>query len=528
MIKSLRLESFGRFRGKTFAFAPATLFSGPNESGKTTLFDALFDALSSPKATTAAGKLLAERYGRDRQAFCEYSGEPLAIAAADFLNLFAVRSGEISLEIEQNSQWANRVKASLFSGGIDPQSIAAHLEKKIIESREKNSLNGEAKRITAELKDMESEREKSESLRRSCLDEEKRIAGAGDRMAQTAAESSRLAAAAEEMEKSLYQQNLLQEEKALKDILANAAELGRKKGEQERFSRFSRAAFEDLKKREAEALRLRTEADKAAALEEEALRALAGSAEEKAQAEGEKSRGDSLRILADLLRDTLVPREKLVRTKTRRVFRKPFLAAAGIFVIAGAAAFFLAPQGWGILAAAWGAAAICAALSSTRQTQDDTSRLDEAIQAARGRWKKETGEETGVRYEEVLATLDRAAERSRAAAQDSSRAAARIAGLEQEAAARTLRRKQAGDAAAAALRQLRSLLDEAGTAGITDYAALLEKKENILVRCGELEEKLKPALVDYNAASAAELEGILGRKMAEISGKITETELPAQ
>ncbi|MCL1818139.1 MAG: AAA family ATPase, partial [Spirochaetaceae bacterium] len=528
MIKSLRLESFGRFREKTFAFSPVTLFSGPNEAGKTTLFDAIFDALSSPKATTAAGKILVERYGKDRRAFCEYDGEPLSIAAADFLNLFAVRSGEISLEIEQNSQWANRVKASLFSGGIDAQSVAVRLEA-VITGTGKLSLGGEAKRITAELKTMEDEREKAETLRRNCREEEKRISGAGDRMAQAAAESSRLASVIDELEKSLLQQNLLQEEKVLKDILTDAAELRRKKDEQEKSPRLSRAALDDLKKREAQAARLATEAEKAAALEEETLRALAGCAEEKARCEAEKSRGDSVRILAGLLRDTLVPREKLVRVKTRRVWRKPFRAAAGILFIAAAAACVLVPQHWGLVAAVLGGAAvICTALSLTRQTEDDTSLLDQAIAAAREKWQKETGEDAGVRYEEVLAALDRAAERSRAAAEDFSRAAARAAGLEQEAAARALHKKQAGDEAAAALRQLRGLLDEAGTAGITDYAANLEKKENIQARRGELEEKLKKACADYGAASAAELEDALGRRIAEISGKITETELPAQ
>ena len=64
-----------------------------------------------------------------------------------------MRAGSISLEIEKNSEWMNRVKASLFSGGIDPQTVMSELEN-IMESRGRNSLRGEAKKLEYELRSM--------------------------------------------------------------------------------------------------------------------------------------------------------------------------------------------------------------------------------------------------------------------------------------------------------------------------------------------------------------------------------------
>ena len=526
MIKSLHLENFGRFHKKTFAFAPVTVFSGNNETGKTTLFDALLHAISSPKANAEYGKILVRRYGKDRQAVLEYEGEPLYITDKDFMNLFAVRSGTISLEIEENSQWMNQVKASLFSGGIDPGSIVKELND-TIDSKAKGSLRREEITVTAELESLKDDKERNEALRQKCFEDEKRIAGAGDRMAQVREKISRLEAAQGELEKSLKQQNLLREEKTLKETLLNTSERRRKNDELEKYSRFNPAVLENLKKLETEARRLRTEADKAAALEEDTRHALADCTEEKARREAEKSRWDPVRILAGLLRDNLVQQEKLISIKTRRIWRKPFLIAAGIFLIAGILAFFLTPYGWGILAAALGASGICIAIAPTRQSWEDKSALDEALRAAREKWKKETGEDPGPNYGEVLSAFDRAAEKSRTAAEGYAQAAARAAEFEQKVNALALQKKQANDSADAAQRQQRSLLDEAGTADIAGYIACLETKKNILERGRELEEKLKKALAEHGAASVVELEDAINRKISEISGNITEEELKA-
>ena len=62
MLREIFLTNFGRFRDRKFALQNATVFHGPNEAGKTTIFDAIFHALCHPPATRKSGKLLRERY----------------------------------------------------------------------------------------------------------------------------------------------------------------------------------------------------------------------------------------------------------------------------------------------------------------------------------------------------------------------------------------------------------------------------------------------------------------------------------
>ena len=530
MIKSLCLENFGRFKSKTFDLAPVTLFTGLNESGKTTLFDAITDAISSPRASTKPGKILAERYGSNRKVYLEQDGEPLSIDIADFLNLFAIRSGEISLKIEQNSQWMNQVKASLFQGGIDPKSIVDELETRI-KGRGKDSLNAESKKVTEEITAFEKEKKKAEVQRQKYLEEEKRIRDAGSRMAQIGEEIHSLTKKCGELETYINQQDLLQQAKILKENLGMIGEKRHLENEQDKYIRFSSAQLEDLIKMDEEIQYLKTEVKTAAALEEENLHLLSAAVEEKACNEIEKPRGDTLLMLAGFLRDTLVPREKHISKKTGLYWRKPFLIVAFLLLIAVVIVSIFAANSrvnnWVYPAVILGVAVICAAMAPARRTWEDTSALDAAIKEAREKWKRETGEDPGEHYEDILSAMDRAAEKSRSAGQEFKKTIQRVAELEKEKVSLALRKKHAEDAATSAQRQLSGILNEAGAAAITDYAALLEKKENAAARCREMDAKLKNALAANGAASITELEDILGRRMTGITEKIMEAELPA-
>jgi DNA repair exonuclease SbcCD ATPase subunit len=128
MITSIYLKKYGKFIDKQFRLSPLTLFLGKNESGKTTIFDALFDCLCAPKGTTSDGKRLKERYGEDRDAKIEFDSNPLLFDADEFLNLYAINSGDINLELSAGKSWMDKVKSSLFSGGLDPKKIAGLLE----------------------------------------------------------------------------------------------------------------------------------------------------------------------------------------------------------------------------------------------------------------------------------------------------------------------------------------------------------------------------------------------------------------
>jgi len=163
MMSALELTRFGKFTARRFALSQTTLFVGPNESGKTTIFHALLDCLCRPKGTSSSGRELTRRYTERRSAAIEPAPPDPPIDVDEFLNLFAITAGSISLDMPPGSgNWVDRVKAELFSGGIDPQELAAQLEK---EASDKGSLSHMKKR--AEIrKSLEREKEQLADLNR--------------------------------------------------------------------------------------------------------------------------------------------------------------------------------------------------------------------------------------------------------------------------------------------------------------------------------------------------------------------------
>jgi recombinational DNA repair ATPase RecF len=197
MLKSLTLERFGKFLRITFDLAPVTVFFGDNEAGKTTIFDALFDALAAPGAGISAGKELRRRYGDDRRVEARFEGEKPRIDPGEFLNLYALRAGDLKVEFKDGEEWMDRVKARLFSGGIDPNQIRVELEKRA-------STKGSTK-ASKELKALESEKSEAgkrladlQEKRRQILAEEKRDEGL---RGSTAAMETKIRSLNDEVEK---------------------------------------------------------------------------------------------------------------------------------------------------------------------------------------------------------------------------------------------------------------------------------------------------------------------------------------
>jgi DNA repair exonuclease SbcCD ATPase subunit len=533
VIRTLRLDRFGKFQDRSFDFAPVTLFLGENEGGKTTLFDAIFDALCSPGGEY--GKKLKSRYGAERRAKIEFDGETLKFQAADFLNLLAVRSGSVTLDIEKNSEWMNRVKAELFSGGIDPRTAAARLEE-IVRSKARGTLNHEAAGIGAELAELREKLAGARALREECLAAEERIALLDRQMAEKARESGALEEEIRGLERSLGQQSLLREERTLRDLLFEITEGRRKKEALDACARYVRERLDEFRRREEELQRLKTEREIAEAAEEELVRSYRCALAAGESGEARMRRAESLRLLADMLRDTLVPREKLVDQKTRLVWRKLplilaasmlFLGAAG-FVLAGFFPFlipFMPPYRFIIPAAILVLGFSFLFAAAGRRIWEDTERLEGALRAARERWRAETGEELQGGYGEVLAELNRVSERARFAVEDHERLRREAGSLGEELDAAAIRKREAEKVHSAALRDLRTLFDAAGVSGIEDYAARLEKKKHLEVLLKETEGKLREGMQAWNVSTVTELEDLLTARLRDIGDRITEKEL---
>lgn len=175
MLKSMILNKFGKFTNEVLGFAPITIVSGLNEAGKTTVFDALLDTLCSPSGATKEGKELKRRYGEDRQADVEFVGEKIHFEVSEFRNLYALRAGDIYIEMNDQSVWMEKVKSNLFSGGIDPNLIKTNLDK-LASTKGSMAHNKERKRLESERDQAEKQLNILNAKRDSILEDDKQVA----------------------------------------------------------------------------------------------------------------------------------------------------------------------------------------------------------------------------------------------------------------------------------------------------------------------------------------------------------------
>lgn len=128
-MNKLNLTKYGRFKNASFDLAPVTVFFGGNESGKTTIFDAIFEQLCSaaPKRGNVWSRLSA-RYGElsERQAESDIS-VPYD-SGEEFLSLFAVRSSDISLAAGRDA-WTSAAGRKIFLQGLDLVKMSGNLRK---------------------------------------------------------------------------------------------------------------------------------------------------------------------------------------------------------------------------------------------------------------------------------------------------------------------------------------------------------------------------------------------------------------
>ena len=177
LISELSLSNFGKFKDRRFDLGATTIFFGPNEAGKTTIFEALFAALCQPRANRTDGKRLRERYGENARAFfgpdSAQSRLP-QISEEEFMNLYAVRAGDIRVEITSHASWMDRVKSRLFSGDLDPAVVARNLE--VLASDDgKRVHNKEIKKLRDDLVRLERELEQKNSEQQTLRMREKEI-----------------------------------------------------------------------------------------------------------------------------------------------------------------------------------------------------------------------------------------------------------------------------------------------------------------------------------------------------------------
>ncbi|MBA7568435.1 hypothetical protein ES708_10156 [subsurface metagenome] len=169
MIEKIELKKYGKFTGKTFDLSPFTLFLGDNEAGKSTIFDALMENVCSSSAGTHSSiRALKDRYGEERDAGVVFKkGCEMDIPIDEFLSLYAISSGDVSVNLKDNKGWADKVMASLITGGVNPKKLYENLS--VYESekgthkhnKEKNNL---IKKIEGLSKEIDENKQKREAI----------------------------------------------------------------------------------------------------------------------------------------------------------------------------------------------------------------------------------------------------------------------------------------------------------------------------------------------------------------------------
>lgn len=237
MISALILRKFGRFSEKTLRLSPFTVITGPNEAGKTTVFDALFENLCECGKNDLVYRRLKERYGKERKSALDWAAgaEPQKYDAYEFLDIFAIRGGQIHIDASGGGAWFRAFKNALFTGGMDPAELAAELLASGSEARNKPHMKKLAA-LEAEIAGLKADLDAERNRRMAVLEGEdaiKRLAAVledvkkrtAEKEAQQAAlkpvyESARDGAELDQVRKDLA---ALRELEALEEKLASLA-----------------------------------------------------------------------------------------------------------------------------------------------------------------------------------------------------------------------------------------------------------------------------------------------------------------
>jgi len=165
----LTIRKYGRFSERVFELSPVTVFFGGNESGKTTIFDALSEQLCRTAAkNTALWRRLSARYGEPSARIAEADVNIPYDSYEEFLSLFSVRSSDMSIDAGKDA-WTAAAGRNLFFQGLDISKMSENLMK----TAEPHPLSRDSKNFNA----LEAELQEAEAELAVKLEQERRAAG---------------------------------------------------------------------------------------------------------------------------------------------------------------------------------------------------------------------------------------------------------------------------------------------------------------------------------------------------------------
>ncbi|TGL92472.1 DNA repair protein [Leptospira congkakensis] len=120
----LKIENFGIFSKKEFPIERVTVFTGPNESGKTTILDAFVSALVKVAGSTKFGALLNARYKAERNS--DLGIPKLTLSPNLFLNSLVIREG--NMDVGSEKELITTIEQTIFDSGYNPEKLLEQVE----------------------------------------------------------------------------------------------------------------------------------------------------------------------------------------------------------------------------------------------------------------------------------------------------------------------------------------------------------------------------------------------------------------
>ena len=230
MLRAIHLKRFGMFSEKTFALGPVTVFSGANQSGKSTVFDAIRIHAFQPGKRGKENRDLYGRYGEAAEAELDWNDAAPEMSDATFMNLFAISGGDVSIDL--GGDWLSAVKKTLFAGGIDPRNLIALFEKtssqkgSLAHMKERSRLEKDRGEAEQRLDAQTGERERILAGLRGQAAQEADIKGVAARLGVAKGEETELAAEVASEEK-------VAERAGLEEILGLLGRVGESERDQQ-------------------------------------------------------------------------------------------------------------------------------------------------------------------------------------------------------------------------------------------------------------------------------------------------------
>lgn len=343
MIRRISLVNYGAFRGRSFDLGRCTVFHGPNESGKTTIFDALTEGLCTrTRANHAHMRDLRARYGEDRSVEVDREGgTPEAVDMDTFLSVYAVRNADVDIRIEGGQSWMGAVKANLFTGGVNPEQLQQALERR---ASTKGSLahNRELKDLHARHEEASRQLEQLRDRRRTAHAEETQADQEAEELDAARAREAESRQELDELTRTFEVQEQIRLRARLDDtaaLVSRVEQLEQATGRHRRYATDETGELDTLRA----ATQAATEALNTARVElEQTAQRLPALRERLHETESARMAAARAASVAAGLLDRVDEAERATASRVVRTPRWPVLVGAGLAVLASAGIAFMA------------------------------------------------------------------------------------------------------------------------------------------------------------------------------------------